>query len=136
MRIRMAKATATGDGAVTVIGAVCPGGEFTVTIDQCFTPDVFDSVTAPKVIAFVAQQDSATSGRLGFTPNASIGVGIEIGVDAGRAGTAALDSVVVDIGTDEPAEQAMLPANGAFVFFANAYADGISGCGRGRSVCV
>jgi len=91
---RISGATAGGDGAVTVIGSVCPGtGGF---FDSCF---VFpDDNSQRHFVNFVAGGEVSRSGEVRVSANEVLGVSIDIGVDGGPAGTAALQSVIVVLG--------------------------------------
>jgi hypothetical protein len=95
LRLEMTGASATGDGATTVITDACIGDVF--NFDVCFA-DTATLITA--ATAF----DAVTSDETTFPPTNTLGVANDIGIDGGLGGSARLGTVVNHISeVPEPA---------------------------------
>jgi hypothetical protein len=108
---RLEGATAQQDGSVTVIHSLCPGDE--IFAGTCFA-FFFDNQTKPppSAVAFVAGGEASRSVGVKVAPIELMGVEIDIGVDGGVSGSAALQTLIVFLGSgsdddDEQGNQAL-----------------------------
>jgi len=85
-QLAMAGATATGDGAVTVVEDVCVGSVFGPGISGC------PAGARRTNIVFAIDGDSDNSESAGFPPNTFLNVVNDLTVDGGLAGTASVAS--------------------------------------------
>ena len=101
--IALGEASATGDGAVLGVLDVCSGGLFAGGQPSgC-------SGTADSTIVFATEFDRMTSSTLTFTPPSNFfDVFVDLTVDGGGFGTAALGSAQAGVTTPEPASMALL----------------------------
>jgi hypothetical protein len=103
--LSMAGATATGDGVVTVIEDKCLGGNFDPTSPIGCTG------TAANLIVFLLEvgglPEGSTVEHLTFAPVAFIDLFVDIAVDGGPTGSAALASVTTQF-VPEPASLGLL----------------------------
>lgn len=84
-QLSMTGSSASGDGVVTVVEELCPGG----SVDSC--------LVAPEVlILFDIGIDSLTSEQALFSPANFLGVRLDITIDGGLAGTAGLNRSVTN----------------------------------------
>ncbi len=108
--IALGGTSATGDGVVLGVLDVCAGGMFAG--DQpsgC-------SGTPDSAIVFATESDGMTSSSLTFSaPSNFFDVFVDLTVDGGATGTAALGSAQVGVVTPEPSSMALL-ASGMAVF--------------------
>jgi hypothetical protein len=99
---RITGASAGGDGAVTVIDTVCPGTrDF---FEECLII-FWDTSTQRPFVSFVAGREAARSGEVRVSTDDALAVSVDIGVDGGIAGNAALQSVVVLLGAGAADQQ-------------------------------
>ncbi len=91
----------TPDGAVTAIEEKCIG--------QAFTAGGFCAGTSALLVAFDVGVDASLLESLAFTPATLLGVVVNIGVDGGTGGSAALGSATTQFtAVPEPATLALL----------------------------
>jgi hypothetical protein len=105
---RLEGATARQDGSMTVIHSVCPGDE--ILAGFCFA--FFDQTKPPpSAVAFVAGGEASRSVGVKVAPVELMGVEIDIGVDGGASGSAALQTLIIFLGSgsddDEQGNQAL-----------------------------
>ncbi len=100
----------------------------------CFGVEDFADITPATFVTFVAGRESARSGGVRFSPNNFLGVSLDIAVDGGLAGAAAMESVVVFLGSAASDEDTACVFSRSPVRLVNAGRDALGGRGRGRRV--